>query len=443
MRTRLRHTTYGLFSLLVVLLGLKAEAADPFFDRDFASDQKLAEYLQYHHPQELNLVGSNVSAEGLKVLRTASGIERLQLAGRTVPEDLLQDIAHLRQLRMLNLGQTNVTDASLRTIGEFKSLLFLSLGQTQVTDRALIPIGQLPELIALELSDCPITDAGLNHLKDLHALDGLYLVNTETGDEAIRIIAQDHPQVNTLWVGRRTTDAAIPDLLKLKNLRQLGLVNCEISEEGIARLAAESDLGSLAISGPDVSDGVLKSLPSLKLWELRCYKLRRTEGGLAALKNLPTVTHLILNESPYTDQDIQVLREMPQLQYLWLEETAITDASLETLRGLPNLVSAFVYGPQISQKGCDELRSFLNERLLTVYAENEEEGQNGNQACPSRNCPVLLRSRRHFNGWLHRAARRNHACPRNPCRDSRSRSSPVARRCERSLPRWRWASSAP
>ncbi len=129
------------------------------------------------------------------------------------------------------------------------------------------------------------------------------------------------------------------------------------------------DLQLLALSGHTISDRVIGSLRELPLHELRLTQIRRTGGGLRALKDLRGLTHLVLTESPFTDDDIMVLRELPDLENICLDGTAITDKSLRLLMAMPRVKYAGVCRTKISAAGQAELLAVWSHRMQDTHGE--------------------------------------------------------------------------
>ena len=75
---------------------------------------------------------------------------------------------------------------------------------------------------------------GLGRLKELSEL---HIADTGTGDAAVRFIAQNHPHLISLSVGRFTTDAAIAHILTMREIRELGFHDCKVTEAGIVAFA--------------------------------------------------------------------------------------------------------------------------------------------------------------------------------------------------------------
>jgi hypothetical protein len=123
------------------------------------------------------------------------------------------------------------------------------------------------------------------------------------------------------------------------------------------------ELLKLDLSGPEISDEVFDKLRNLRLNELHCYGIRRTKGGINALKSFRGLYDLSLFKTPYSDDDISVLKDLPDLHFLRLDDTEITDASLKTFRMMPKLSLITTSGTKMSKEGNFQLDAMLLENF--------------------------------------------------------------------------------
>ncbi|MDH5778755.1 MAG: hypothetical protein OEZ33_11125, partial [Gammaproteobacteria bacterium] len=129
---------------------------------------------------------------------------------------------------------TKITDESLRHLANLKELRRLNLRKTKVTDAGLENLKRNSKLEALDLAYVDVNGSGfIGFSADLIEL---YLNNTKTNDEGIKIIAEfKNLQVLDLS-GTRVTDNAVPELMKLSALTSLTLYNCSLTNAGKEKL---------------------------------------------------------------------------------------------------------------------------------------------------------------------------------------------------------------
>lgn len=144
-----------------------------------------------------------------------------------------------------------------------------------LTDQELEIVDGLPHLEVLDLRGAPITDEALIHLENLPKLRELYL-----GGSVITDVEQ------TLF--RTTiTDAATPQIAKLKSLRVLSLARTGVTDAGIAPLAKLPNLEDLFLVDVHVTDDAVEDLGKLK--SLKHLYLHETPITAAGVKRLQTL----------------------------------------------------------------------------------------------------------------------------------------------------------
>lgn len=149
-----------------------------------------------------------------------------------------------------------MADDSLVHLLQFTGLERLTT-TTWMTDKGLDYIGSMQGLNALYMGKTSITDAGLQKIANLQNLETLVLFHTSITNNGMQIIAQDHPGLRILNIGNTAitdaglaylsnlpylenlilsrgtfTDAAIPYILPLSNLKLISIEFTQISQAG-------------------------------------------------------------------------------------------------------------------------------------------------------------------------------------------------------------------
>ncbi len=228
-----------------------------------AYDMEFAAKLAPDDLQNLNLIGSRISAKGIREIAKLKGLQTLSLFSATVPDKALWRL-NIPALRDLDLGHTAISNNVLNQIAMGASRLErISLNGTPVTDAGLASLTKLSHLSGLKLADMPnitdscldalsespsilsldfgadnITNAGAKTLVKFSHLKMLNLDRTKIDDSAMEYIAQI-PTLYDLNVAHTAiTDRAIPAMSKMKTLRRLNIGATKISPTGVARLKA-------------------------------------------------------------------------------------------------------------------------------------------------------------------------------------------------------------
>ncbi|MBI1914345.1 MAG: hypothetical protein HYS12_06350 [Planctomycetes bacterium] len=161
------------------------------------------------------------------------------------------------------------------------------------------------------------------------------------GDLAPKLGALTDPTFDDLRVldlsGTAATDADLRDHLgKLTKLVELSLAQTQVSDDGLASLAALKQLRRLVLDGTT---------------------LRGT--GLARLKDLPELVELRLGCPTLTDLGIKPLGELKRLQKLSLAGSGVSDEGLASLSGLDKLQELDLTGTRVTAEGIAALKKAL------------------------------------------------------------------------------------
>ncbi len=142
---------------------------------------------------------------------------------------------------------------------------FVSFYKSRVVDSVLSHLRSLPEV------------------REIHELLGLY--------------------------GTQVTDAGLPHVMKIKNLRRLYLGRTRITDEGLIRLSGKRDLEVLSISDTQISG-----------------------AGLARLSQLSNLKELTLERTQVTDNGLGQVRDLKNLEFVRLFGTQVTLEGVKELR---------------------------------------------------------------------------------------------------------------
>ena len=107
---------------------------------------------------------ANVS-KSLNLLKDVQTLEELNLAGKDIKDEDLENISGLHNLTRLHLEKTPITDAGLVHIKGLANLQYLNLYDTKVSDGGLIFLTGLKRLKNLYLWQTGVTAAGAEQLK--------------------------------------------------------------------------------------------------------------------------------------------------------------------------------------------------------------------------------------------------------------------------------------
>jgi outer membrane protein assembly factor BamB len=249
-------------------------------------------------PFVLSLAGTHVRDAGLEQLRDLDGVVGLDLGlCGDITDAGLARLQPLARLRVLVLAGTGITSAGLRKLTANKGLAALDLEVCDgVTDAACEALGEMRQLRALVLKKTgfephPISDAGLRHLSGLRQIEALDLY------------------------GNKVTDAGLVHLQGFSRLRELRLSLLPITDSGLARLKPLAALERLDLlhaegfAGPTITDAGLPFLAPLRnLRALNLTGARVTDVGLESLRGLKRLSLLELVHTGATPDGIRALK---------------------------------------------------------------------------------------------------------------------------------------
>ena len=184
------------------------------------------------------VLGEGSGDEDLARLRPllADGIA-VDLRGRSFTNEsisLLEGL-HMPSLRLFN---TSMTDDAFT---ELHDLSATSLHMTNVGDRGLAQLTAMPAmqqtLRSLTVNGTKITDAGLKHLAPCRALSELNLADCEISDDGLAILAAAAVPLEQLVLVRTDiTDKGLVHLAQIKSLTEVRVNDTRITQAGIAAL---------------------------------------------------------------------------------------------------------------------------------------------------------------------------------------------------------------
>jgi hypothetical protein len=177
-------------------------------ERGAISTQDLAKICAIPTIRSLDIPGPKLTAVHWRIITSATNIEGFHVNGPAVHIPSIPQLSALPRLRHLSLENELVTDDDLSVISSLTNLMEISLSGSGVAGPGLTNLRGLRRLAHLDISDTPVTDDYLSNLSGLTTLESLSL-------------------------GAPITDAGIPNILPLKNLKEIGFMNSMVDNPGI------------------------------------------------------------------------------------------------------------------------------------------------------------------------------------------------------------------
>jgi hypothetical protein len=168
-------------------------------------------------------------------------------------------------------------------------------------------------------------------------------------------------------IGPDVTDAALERLDGLGNPRRLAFERTSVTDEGLKHLETLSNLRELRLWRANVGDeGLvhLRRLTNLQTLWLPCTRI--TDAGLVHLKGLTRLRSLRLGSTNVSDPGLECLKGLTNLQVLGLQGTKVTDVGLGCLERLTNLRRLGLDWTVVTDGGLEHLRRLTNLQYLSL-----------------------------------------------------------------------------
>ncbi len=295
---------------------------------------------------------------------------------------------------------------ALAALADVPTLVRLDLSnRDDLTDDDLAFLERMPWLAAVSLASCGrITDAAVGHLRSHQALEQVNLQWTNTGDQAVAVLAgrsalarvvlgrrltdagaaslRDFPALATpgaldsflsVSSSKALTDGALASIGRLTGVRALDLHmsafgSPHYTARGAAHLRGMMALEELNFYGPLVNDAVLREIAAIpRLRWLHAQDIASGDDGFIALAACATLENLAARFCRrITDRGFAAIARLPRLTSLGLGGPELTDNAMAHLVEAPALVDL---GPFLFGDGAFRFIGRMRrlERLTNMY----------------------------------------------------------------------------
>lgn len=173
---------------------------------------------------------------GVEHLAKLRKLRRIHINGSQIGDGALKVFGGLKNLEDLSLQGNQFTDGGIPHLSHLKSLksLWIGLSQTKLSEVMVPHLSRLENLEELDLQQIPLTDQGVKELKSLTKIRQLYLYGSPDADLTI-------------------TDTSADVLANFKQLENLGIQNCRMTDDAVRQLAALPKLKSISLEGTEVT----------------------------------------------------------------------------------------------------------------------------------------------------------------------------------------------
>ena len=332
------------------------------------TDRGLEHLSKLANLEELELSSTAISDGGLATLKKIPGLKSLSLSGTEVTDAGLAEISGLKGLEELMLPK-RITDEGIRRLDGLPSLRRLDLAGSEATGKCLASLKTLPSLKRLSLSG-KIEDDDLAHLSNFPQLEQLWLQMAPITDKGIRFVAALKSLKELMLERVQVTDAGYAALKELPALEYLYLTDqgrrqnyrSGIGDEGLAHVAM---------------------IPTLRYLDLS--RSRVTDLGLGQLKSLMRLESLNLEGTRVHGEGLSDLREIQTLREVDLSNTDLSSRGVDALLGLPLLTSVRLHRVGIAANDLLRLQAGISSaKLMVSLARESQPARIGDGGLPRR-----------------------------------------------------------
>ncbi|MFI5310772.1 MAG: ankyrin repeat domain-containing protein [Gemmatimonadales bacterium] len=286
-------------------------------------------------------------------------------ARNQMTDAVLDRVSRVEHLTTLRLGGSKaLTDDGIRHLARMRELRHLDLSGTQVTDRGLEALRELPALESVFLAWTHVTDAGVAAFSRARHLQRVDLTGTRTGDGAVQSLA-GKPGLSHFRSGALLTDAGVPFLHGFPVFKawqggeeSFALVSPGVEPNSLMLRGAITDRGLAALAGLDGLFGLNVDDSALAV----------TAAGLAPLVTLPHLGHLAFDA---TDDAMPYIAAMPRLRFLMCQDTVAGDdgfVALARSQSIENIWGRHCHN--LRSRGFAALSTMHSLRALSVSCKN-------------------------------------------------------------------------
>jgi len=312
------------------------------------------------NPQSLSITGS-----GFKYLKGMNLLTKFEFEKGRINDEALSYLKPLKSLEILSFYGTPVGDEGIKHIASLENLSDINLMNTNVTDIGLSYLGNLKKLKKLTLP-ATTTAHGLSYLSGMEQLEYLYL-NTRLQDAGLSYLS-NLPKLKKLILTDSTlvSDKGLENLSEFSSLESITINSDSITGEGLKYLKSLPALKEVILDLSMMNDEGMKYLKGLPIKRLKLSNSDITDQGLAAVKDIYSLSSIHLDNTAITDNGLQYLSELYDLIFINLDNTKITCKGLEHLKNIYRLEGIHLSATDISDEGLGNLNNFPSLRSLNI-----------------------------------------------------------------------------
>ncbi|MFA7341180.1 MAG: hypothetical protein WC028_30640 [Candidatus Obscuribacterales bacterium] len=184
-----------------------------------------------------------------------------------IADQLVAKISHLKNLRIVRIGRCDVSDIGVKSLRGLPQLKILDISYTLITGKSMPVIGRLTNLEDLTMNSVDLRQSDFSYIARLPKLSALYLRGAQVSDAMVMALKSSKSLENIdLSNNRAITDASLPALALLPNLKAVCLAGTSVNLQSLTKLAR---VKRVVLSDRDLKGAsfevLKKTLPNLAL----------------------------------------------------------------------------------------------------------------------------------------------------------------------------------
>ncbi len=196
----------------------------------------------------------------------------------------------------------------------------------------------------------------------------VYFSGDDVTDAAVRDQVSKNPLMKSVHFYKtpNVSDAAFDCLSNRKDLEFVTCVATNFTGTGLKALRGLPKLRKLELEDCPLTEVGLKELPQLDVTSVNFYESTVTDRGAWYISYTPTLEYVNVSKAQLSDIGLAYMVRLPELKYLYLLGANVTDQSAEILAKMKKLSFLDLRETRIGDKTLKQLATLPNLKTLLV-----------------------------------------------------------------------------
>lgn len=220
-----------------------------------------------------------------------------------------------------------------------------------------------------DLRNRKVDDRVLAQCTGMHTLRNISLIDSQVTDDGLRYLEGLQGLKRLTLSGTQVTSAGMQSLRKITSLESLALNDTLVDDQGLATLSGLPNLKAIYLSNTRITAAGLAHLQNFPKLEKVALKFDDFVGnGGRQLAQLGNLHHLVLEGPGITDQWCEGLGKLTELETFFLSDTNVTSDGLARLGNWQQLRQVTLCSNKIDNHGFQHMANWKSLESLTMYS---------------------------------------------------------------------------